>query len=148
MGQALPVLKVPVINVAAWNIRGLNQLPKQMEVRSLIRENHISLCAILESRVAVKTLKKVCSKVFGSWAWTSNGKLCNHGTRIIFGWDHNALDVMVINQSTQTVHCQVTCRSSKISFFCSFIYAANNHYVRRDLWNELIMHKRFVANNP
>lgn len=46
------------------------------------------------------------------------------------------------------MHCQVKCRLTNSSFFCSFIYAANDHYVRRDLWDELILHKYFVANNP
>lgn len=77
---------------------------KQKEVRDLINDNNISMCAIIESRVSVKNLSSICSSVFGLWKWTSNGRLCNHGTRIILGWDSNKLDVMIINQTTQVMH--------------------------------------------
>ena len=40
-----------MINMATWNIRGLNTSGKQNEVRDLIRLNGINLCAILESHI-------------------------------------------------------------------------------------------------
>lgn len=121
-GQALPIYMVLMFNLASWNIGGLNRLLKQKEVLNAISENNISLCAILESRVSVKRLKKICVNVFGTWNWISSGKLCNHVTRIIIGWDPNELDVMVLQQTTQVMRCQVTCKSNNLSFYCSFIY--------------------------
>ncbi|GJT80538.1 hypothetical protein Tco_1054880 [Tanacetum coccineum] len=61
-----------MINVASWNIRGMNFSPKQSEVRHVIFENGLSVCAILESHVKDSKLVKLCSSVFKHWDWTSN----------------------------------------------------------------------------
>ncbi|GJV93644.1 RNA-directed DNA polymerase, eukaryota, reverse transcriptase zinc-binding domain protein [Tanacetum coccineum] len=59
-------------NLASWNIRGMNQAPKQKELRQVIFENNLFLCAILESHVADLKIQDLCSKVFKRWNWTSN----------------------------------------------------------------------------
>jgi hypothetical protein len=93
-----------MFSMASWNIRGLNRPLKQKEVRKLVVDNHLSVCAILESHVDVSNLYKVCGTVFKGWDWTSNGACCLKGTRIILGWDASVLDVMVLNQSEQVIH--------------------------------------------
>ncbi|GJX66944.1 putative reverse transcriptase domain, reverse transcriptase zinc-binding domain protein [Tanacetum coccineum] len=52
---------------------GLNHPLKQSEVPQVVNENNLSICAILESHVEVSSLANVCSKVFQTWEWTSNG---------------------------------------------------------------------------
>ncbi|GJR53134.1 putative RNA-directed DNA polymerase [Tanacetum coccineum] len=47
------------MNIATWNIRGLNRTPKQSEVRHVVNENRLSICAILESHVDISALSKV-----------------------------------------------------------------------------------------
>lgn len=42
-----------MFSIASWNIRGLNRLTKQNEVREVVRENGLSMCAILESHVDI-----------------------------------------------------------------------------------------------
>lgn len=66
-----------MFSIASWNIRGMNQLPKQKEVQEVIVSSGLSVCAILESHVSVKKLSQICSNVFGSWNWTSNSTSCN-----------------------------------------------------------------------
>ncbi|GKB74189.1 hypothetical protein Tco_0935601 [Tanacetum coccineum] len=46
-------------SVASWNIRGLNRTPKQREVRQVINENNLNVCAILESHVDIGKLEKL-----------------------------------------------------------------------------------------
>ncbi|GJV91873.1 hypothetical protein Tco_1539686 [Tanacetum coccineum] len=67
----------------------------------VISENNLSVFAILESK---SKLMKMCSLVFRHWDWTSNGAWCSKGTRIILGWNHNEVDVTIINQNDQAVH--------------------------------------------
>ncbi|GKD81494.1 hypothetical protein Tco_1348333 [Tanacetum coccineum] len=74
-----------MFSIAAWNIRGLNRAPKQSEVPQVVNENQLSMCAIVESDIDIATLSSICSKVFRSWDWTSNGRLCDTGCRIIIG---------------------------------------------------------------
>ncbi|GJU94462.1 hypothetical protein Tco_1319218 [Tanacetum coccineum] len=97
-GQALPLTWFPMINIDTWNILGLNFSPKQTEVKQVISENNISICAILESHAVDSNLQRLCSHVFRHWDWSSNGAFCVKGTRIILGWNHNDVDVVVINR--------------------------------------------------
>ena len=55
------------LKIAAWNIRGLGTTSKQNEVKNLIWNEKLSICAILETRLKKNIIKKVCSNVFGSW---------------------------------------------------------------------------------
>ncbi|GJY09569.1 hypothetical protein Tco_0377754, partial [Tanacetum coccineum] len=44
---------------------------------------------------------------------TSNGNWCTKGTRIILGWNHNDVDVMVITQDDQAIHTRVWLKAEK-----------------------------------
>ncbi|GJY45629.1 RNA-directed DNA polymerase, eukaryota, reverse transcriptase zinc-binding domain protein [Tanacetum coccineum] len=84
-GQSLPQIHVLMFSLASWNIRGLNRPLKQDEVRQMVNENHLSVCAILESHVEISSLANVYSKVFWSWDWTSNANFYPKGCHIILG---------------------------------------------------------------
>ncbi|XP_022014922.1 uncharacterized protein LOC110914438 [Helianthus annuus] len=125
-------------------------------VKRNIKRNRDSLqrskvCAIIESHVDISNLSSVCKKVWRSWEWTSNGNVCQKGTRIILGWNANEVDVMVLAQSSQVIHVQIQFKRDKKTLFCSFIYAiyADNYYkTRRDLWENLRYHTAFVHDKP
>ncbi|GJY92842.1 hypothetical protein Tco_0508624 [Tanacetum coccineum] len=136
------------VDKASWNIRGLNFSPKQSEVRHVISENNLSVCAILESHVSDSNLMKLCPLVFRHWSWTSNGNCCLKGTRIILGWNHNDVDIIVINQDDQTVHVRIWLKLERKELFCSFVYAHNRYIQRRDLWKSLCIHKHYVRDRP
>ena len=106
-----------MVSMASWNVRGLNRPLKQKEVRQVVKDNKLSLCAILESHVDVAQLFSICKSVFKNWDWTSNGSHCNKGTRIILGWDPSILDVMVISQSPQVMHVQVIFKCDQKLYF-------------------------------
>ncbi|GJV94535.1 TMV resistance protein N [Tanacetum coccineum] len=109
---------------------------------------YFSVCAILKSHVDISTLSKVCSKVFRSSDWTSNGGLCPNGCRIIVGWNVDIVHVMVLAQSTQALHVKVIHKETNKTIFCSFIYAGNKQAQRRLLWRELGAHKNVVRRYP
>nr|GEW54557.1 hypothetical protein [Tanacetum cinerariifolium] len=90
--------------------RGLNFSPKQNEVRQVISENNLSICDIFET----------------------------HGTRIILGWNHNDVDVVVLNQDDQTIHTRVWLKANKKELFCFFVYAHNRYTQRHALWRECV----------
>ncbi|GKC34255.1 RNA-directed DNA polymerase, eukaryota, reverse transcriptase zinc-binding domain protein, partial [Tanacetum coccineum] len=91
---------------------------------------------------------KLCPLVFRHWSWTSNGRCCTKGTRIILGWNHNDVDITVINQDDQTVHVRIWLKLERKELFCSFVYAHNRYIQRRDLWKSLCIHKHYVRNRP
>ncbi|GKC84811.1 RNA-directed DNA polymerase, eukaryota, reverse transcriptase zinc-binding domain protein, partial [Tanacetum coccineum] len=122
----------------------MNFSHKQSEVRRIIFENKLSVFAILESHVKDSNLVKLCTSIFKHWDWTSNGNLCNKGTRIILGWNHYDVDVTVINQTDQVIHTRIWLKVEKKEVFCSFIYAHNRYIQRRSLWNDLCMHSQYI----
>ncbi|GKB64526.1 RNA-directed DNA polymerase, eukaryota, reverse transcriptase zinc-binding domain protein [Tanacetum coccineum] len=126
----------------------MNQTPKQKEVRQVIYENNLCLCAILESHVANSNLQGMCSKIFKNWHWTSNGLSCVKGSRIILGWNPNIVKVVVISFDAQVMHTSIYFKDDKKELFCSFVYAHNRYLQRRDLWCNLITHKAYIRNRP
>ena len=135
-------------SIASWNIRGLNRTPKQKEVRQVIKDNHLNVCAVLESHVDIGKLERVCDKVCIKWKWLSNGSLCPKVSRIIIGWNDEIVDLMVLSFSSQVIHTQVILKSDGKALYCSFVYASNSYETRRELWDSLKVHKQFVHGRP
>ncbi|GJT02461.1 hypothetical protein Tco_0823630 [Tanacetum coccineum] len=126
----------------------MNLSPKQSEIRQVIYENKLSVCAILESHVANRNLDRLCMHVFKHWKWVSNVSSCLKGTRIIVGWNHDDVDVSVIHQDPQVIHTRVWIKADRKELFCSFVYAHNYYIHRRPLWNGLCLHKHYINNRP
>lgn len=122
-----------MFSISSWNIRAMNQLPKQKEVQEAVKTNCLSVCKVLESHIAAPNLQKICDLVFGNWLWMSNASDCVGGTRIIIGWDPSRVDLMVLSRSDQVIHCQFSIISDNKQIFCSFIYAGNKSDHRREL---------------
>ncbi|PWA44473.1 RNA-directed DNA polymerase, eukaryota, Reverse transcriptase zinc-binding domain protein [Artemisia annua] len=137
-----------MISVASWNIKGLNRVPKQSEVREVMNRNQLCICAILESHVTIGKLSRICNKVFRNWQWTSNGSSCEGGAHIILGWDPDVINLMVITHEEQVLHCMAKSLITNMQFFVSFIYVDNDYIRRRILWKNLLLHKWFVGVHP
>ncbi|GKB77408.1 retrovirus-related pol polyprotein from transposon 17.6 [Tanacetum coccineum] len=70
------------------------------------------------------------------------------GTRIILGWNHNDVDVMVVTQDDQAIHTRVWLKMERKELFCTFVYAHNRYTHRRSLWQNLCIHKHYVRDRP
>ncbi|XP_022042279.1 uncharacterized protein LOC110944943 [Helianthus annuus] len=135
-------------SIVTWNVRGLNRSLKQKEVRQVIVETKVQVCALLETHLDASIVSNVGKNVCQAWNWVSNASCCNRGTRFMIGWDANMVDVMVLHQTDQVVHSQITFKLDRKSFFCSFVYAENHYNTRRELWNDLCKHNLFVGDKP
>ncbi|KAJ9535832.1 hypothetical protein OSB04_un001013 [Centaurea solstitialis] len=80
--------------------------------------------------------------------WVSNNSVCDGRTRIIIGWDPNKIILDVAAVFSQVVHAHIFHIESKRWFHCSFIYAANEVGIRRELWAQLVLHKEVVKLDP
>nr|GFB10490.1 hypothetical protein [Tanacetum cinerariifolium] len=127
---------------------GLNRTPKQSEVRQVVSENNLNVCAILESHVELSMLSSICYKVFSSWDWTSNASICTKGCHIILWWNKDVVDVMVVAQSDRAIHAKVFHKADNHNIFCSFVYARNKPKERRVLWADLEKHKLVARGFP
>ncbi|GKD39054.1 RNA-directed DNA polymerase, eukaryota, reverse transcriptase zinc-binding domain protein [Tanacetum coccineum] len=77
--------------------------------------------------------------------WISNVAHSPTSCRIVVGWNVAEVDVMVIQSCSQTILYLVEIIQTKVRFFVSFVYASNSCVERRNLWNELNMHKNSVS---
>ncbi|KAJ9561655.1 hypothetical protein OSB04_006815 [Centaurea solstitialis] len=137
-----------MVKILTWNIRGLNTALKQNEVRDLIKEKGVNICAILETHVRGDGLGNVCTRVFGRWQWVSNYVHSDSGTRIIIGWDEALFDLMVFDMSDQYVNCQIKVRGSDSAFLITFVYAANQGRARQCLWSGLRKFRAIMGDKP
>ncbi|CAH1422485.1 unnamed protein product [Lactuca virosa] len=131
-----------------WNVRGLCNSSNQKEMVSMMDRNGVSMCALLETRVHISRINKICHRMKRSWQWCSNASLCSRGTRIAIGWDPGAWDVYVIHSYDQIVHFRVHPKNSNHTFFISFVYAENDYRDRRRLWDYLRIHHSLVKDQP
>jgi hypothetical protein len=137
-----------LVKIGVWNVRGLNKVSNQKQVSDLISSNGVSVCGVLETHLFKNNLNKACKSVFGNWRWISNFDVSKGGTRIIVGWDPASVNVMVIHQDYQVIHCFIEPVNGGEGFFCSFIYAYHRMVPRRDLWAQLDVHKQSVGDRP
>ncbi|GJT86927.1 hypothetical protein Tco_1068644 [Tanacetum coccineum] len=75
------------------------------DVDTLENEAAINQNVSNETHVKKKKLASICSRVLGRWEWVSNNSAGSGGTRIIVWWDPNYVNVMVLEQSAQVIHC-------------------------------------------
>ncbi|GKE62092.1 RNA-directed DNA polymerase, eukaryota, reverse transcriptase zinc-binding domain protein [Tanacetum coccineum] len=52
-----------IVKIGCWNIRGLLQTSKEDEVKLFIREECLSMCAIVETRLRKKSVNTVCERL-------------------------------------------------------------------------------------
>lgn len=87
------------MKIATWNIRGLNDLSKQREIRSLVSRLNIHLFCIIETRVKFAKSALTQKAMLSGWEFVSNYNLHYLG-RIWICWNKNVLDVAVLSQSS------------------------------------------------
>ncbi|KAJ9561549.1 hypothetical protein OSB04_006709 [Centaurea solstitialis] len=147
-GSVKPKRGSPTTAILTWNIRGLNTSLKQSEVRDLIKEKGVNICAILETHVKSDALVNVCSRVFGRWSWVSNHVHSDLGTRIIIAWDVALFELMVMDMADQYINCEIKIRGTDSAFFVTFVYGANQGSARQRLWSGVRKFRAIMGDKP
>lgn len=124
------------LSIGFWNIRGLNDPIKQKEVRCFVNNNKLSLLGLLEHKIKEDKASRVMKYVCPQWNFVNNYPHASLG-RIFVCWDSNVLQLQVIAQSDQFIHCEVQPKCGVPSFFATFVYGDNNYLRRQVLWSSL-----------
>lgn len=125
-----------MFNIAAWNVRGLNDPGREVECRSFISNNRVALMVFIETHVKLANSVSIMKKIRPAWGWAHNYDVAYNG-RLWVGWDKEVIDVRVIKIHVQMMHIEVTSLSDHMNFFCSAIYAYNFDTQRCSLWEQL-----------
>ncbi|KAJ8428605.1 hypothetical protein Cgig2_025265 [Carnegiea gigantea] len=62
----------PMDSIIVWNIRGLNSLNKQEDIKIFLEKHKIGLVALLETKVKNKNVTAIGERLFGRWRWYTN----------------------------------------------------------------------------
>ncbi|XP_071725901.1 uncharacterized protein [Rutidosis leptorrhynchoides] len=122
---------------ASWNIRGMSVEDKQDEIRNLIRDEHLSICAVLETHLKSKSIEKACNRAFGNWEWSANLKYSANSCRIILGWNDSIVKVSILHVDRQQMFCFFELRNEPVSWYGTIVYASNLGRERKKLWAKL-----------
>lgn len=122
--------------VASWNVRGLNDLNKVVEVRHFAANNNIDMACLLETRVRENNFEKVKKKIGLRWTWHSNYQFSHKG-RIWVGVNSNKLNFTVTFTSAQVISGMVTDIEVGEVTNVAFVYGLHNVGDRKGLWMEL-----------
>ncbi|XP_071687068.1 uncharacterized protein [Rutidosis leptorrhynchoides] len=132
------------IDPASWNIRGMCQVDKQKEVAKFIKDEHLCMCAVIETHLKPGNINKACQNVFKHWNWASNVVLSPNSCRIIVGWNNNVINSMILQVDRQVILCLVESIDKKIKFYCSYVYGSNSGKERKSTLKKL---DRIMCNN-
>ncbi|GKC78429.1 RNA-directed DNA polymerase, eukaryota, reverse transcriptase zinc-binding domain protein, partial [Tanacetum coccineum] len=61
-------------------------------------------------------------------------------------WNADEIDVIMVQNCKQVILCLVEVIKTKVKMFVSFVYASNSGAERREVWNDLNLHRSIVNN--
>lgn len=122
-------------SILAWNVRGLNTVAKQNEVRFFLNSRNVKLLSLLETRVKNPKLGNMYLNLCHGWCFSHNNS-CHENGRIVIGWCPSSFTVDIVSMTSQFIHCCITPRHNE-EFLCTFVYGFNGLMSRRELWSGL-----------
>ncbi|XP_074315473.1 uncharacterized protein LOC141651673 [Silene latifolia] len=125
-----------------WNIRGLNNPTKQLEIKRFLSQNKVGICGLLETKSKFKNWNKVRVNLCDDWSICTNSSL-HKGRRIWLIWDPNAFEVEVYDVTVQSIHTKVLDKARRKLFWFTVVYGLNKQAERIPLWDSL----RHYCNN-
>nr|GEY47216.1 hypothetical protein [Tanacetum cinerariifolium] len=138
-----------ISNISSPNLFTVLEEVEDEDIKNVYDESaNLNLKHNPKSHVVVAIVYDTCKKVCSMWKRNSNGNLCDKGSRIILGWNDDFVDIMVMAQTNQVMHVQVSTRTNNKTLFCSFVNADNYYIDRQMLWSNLIRQAGLMRNRP
>ncbi|XP_074314795.1 uncharacterized protein LOC141650879 [Silene latifolia] len=123
-------------NIGSWNVRGMNKLTKQLEIKRFLYNNNVGLFGLVEHKIKDLDCSKVLNNLGQHWNGVSNIQ-CHPGGRIILIWIEQCFTVNIIAMSDQLISANVKEVSSGNEFMFTVVYGSNDEEERLTLWNDL-----------
>ncbi|KAL0415992.1 UNVERIFIED_CONTAM: hypothetical protein Slati_3431100 [Sesamum latifolium] len=93
-----------LMKVGFWNVRGFNRPLKQNGVAHLIKNNHLCLLGILETKLDASAVPRIMHRSFPGLCQTNNFDTIA-GERILVIWNPAVIDLSPEDISPQVIHC-------------------------------------------
>ncbi|KAL9227927.1 hypothetical protein vseg_003561 [Gypsophila vaccaria] len=92
-----------MVNVGFWNVRGMNSLAKQKEIKWFMQNNKVELFGLLETRVRRSNLNKVLANMDTKWSICTN-YFQHPGGRIWMLWNPMVIQVLSLETESQAIY--------------------------------------------
>lgn len=120
-----------------WNIRGLMDPLRRVEVRKLGHSNGLCMVGLLETKVPKYLFRSMSAGLLARWKWMANYDYSPKG-RIWVGWGPTLVNFELISSNKQAIHGRVELLTSRLCCCTSVIYALHMFISRRPLWADLV----------
>ncbi|XP_060965179.1 uncharacterized protein LOC115720071 [Cannabis sativa] len=107
---------------------------KQEKVREILNSNKVGIGAILETKVKGNKIKDIMDTSLYGWDHYTSPIIEG---RILIVWLNKFVNVEILAESAQFVHCQIRMTGLDESFCLSFVYGSNSITERALLWQRL-----------
>ncbi|XP_051116322.1 uncharacterized protein LOC127241355 [Andrographis paniculata] len=125
------------MKVGVWNIRGIHQAPKKIDLMTLVKDHSLQLFGVLETKCTTKYFDDFLQRKLPGWNSSTNFH-CIKGGHIAVFWNPSTASITDIVTKEQCITLDVTSRVSATSVIISFAYGFNSLVKRRGLWNSLL----------
>jgi len=123
--------------IGCWNVRGLNDPIKYLELRRLIHQERMAFFGLVETRVRDRNKDNVSQLLLRNWSFLYNYDFSYRG-HIWVCWNAEVVKVDVLGMSDQAIHVSVMILATNICFNASIIYGDNNASLREALWSNIV----------
>ncbi|XP_074277583.1 uncharacterized protein LOC141601217 [Silene latifolia] len=117
---------------AVWNIRGLNDSLKQLEVGRLLSNNKIDVFGLVETHVKTHKEDGIMSQ-FPNYVVVSN----NIQGRVWLFYNPSTVVINKVVLHEQLIHCEAWFKMSNQHIAITFVYGYNDPRARVGLWDKL-----------
>lgn len=107
------------MNLAIWNVRGLNKRPHQNQLMHFISSNNISFMSCIETKLKVQNSLIISKRINRTWTWIFNYEH-HYNDRIWAGNDPTIWNIYVHSKTSQTITYFVTFIEKQIHFAVTF----------------------------
>ncbi|XP_056698080.1 uncharacterized protein [Spinacia oleracea] len=109
------------MNICSWNVRGMNDPSKVVEIKKFLSHNNVSVVALVETKVKVTNSEKVQKKFGNNWRWVMNYTNSPRGRVWI----------------DQMIHGCITAKKGKFSTSFTVVYGLHSIDTRKSMWTDL-----------
>lgn len=129
--------------VLVWSVRGLHDLFKQRELRSL----QVEILCIVETRVKEENAMRIHENIVFGWGFINNYS-SHYFSRIWVCWNTELVHITTIQVHTQAIIYEIEVDQGNVKWIHTFIYGATKGLERRSLWQHLGHLKLQVDEDP
>lgn len=124
------------MKIGWWNIRGFTKALKHKVVHSFLKEQSLSIFALLETKLDDGKLLDIVQLKFSCWKVVHNCEE-HEGGRIVVFWDPVRVLISQLSKTDQVIHLLITCLVTGTKFYTSFVYGKHSIVARRPMWDTL-----------